>query len=140
MIITLLALLHAPAFAADAPSIVGNWVYYKKIYQGQEMPEEPNATLRLHFDFTADGNSHLYWWHEGDSDHCSRTAKYHLDGANLVEESLVIDPKNTQDCGSDPDMQPKDKATTPISFNGDDLVIRFHLNTDPLDFVWKKTQ
>lgn len=130
--------LVAPAQAADAPPIVGNWLYYKKIYDGRDIPEGPSATLRLHFDFTADGQSHLYWWHEGDSDHCSRTGKYHLEGENLVEESLVVDPNNTQDCASDPDMQPQDKVTTPISFMGEDLVIRFYLNNDPLDFVWKK--
>jgi hypothetical protein len=137
---TLLVLLGMPSHAADIPSIVGNWLYYKKVYQGQEIPEGPSATLRLHFDFTGDGQSHLYWWHEGDSDHCSRTGKYHIDGTNLVEDNLVIDPANTQDCSSDPDMQAKPSATTPISFRGDDLVIQFHLNSDPLDFVWKKTQ
>ncbi len=137
----LLALLSTlPAHAGDAPSLVGKWTFYKKVFDGQEMPESPQASLRLHFDFSASGDSSLYWWHEGDTDHCAQKGRYHVEGQTLVDEITWVDPANTVDCSSDPDMQQGRTTRTPFYFRGDDLAIRFQINGDPLDMVWKRTE
>lgn len=119
-------------------SVVGHWQFYKKIFQEQEMPEGPEATLRLHFEFSADGVSRLYWWHEGERDHCSRKARYQFDGSFLSEEVFWVDPENTYGCDRDPDMQLGRRTKTPVTFRGGDLVLSFHLGDEPLYLVWKK--
>ena len=148
--LALLCLLAARPAAADpvtnpsspapapAPSLVGNWVYFEKVYNGQELPDPPSATLRMHFDFTAAGESSLYWWHEGDTDHCAQKGKYHVDGQFLVNEITWVDPANTMDCSSDPDMQLGKDTRTPFYFRGAFLALKFNLNDDSLDMVWKK--
>lgn len=123
---------------AEDPSVVGHWFFYKKIYQGQEMPEPVNASLRLHFEFSAEGESFLYWWHEGDTDHCARKGRYHYEGGVLTDEIIWVDPKNTRECADDIDMQLGRKTRTPVHFIGDDLAIRFQIDGEPLDMVWKK--
>jgi hypothetical protein len=123
---------------ADTASLVGHWQFYKKVFQGQEMPEPPTATLHLHFEFTADGESSLYWWHESDGDHCARKGHYVVDGEVLRDEITWVDPKNTRDCSDDVDMQLGRKTSTPFFFSGPDLAIRFQLDGEPLDMVWKK--
>lgn len=138
----LLLLFSGASLAADgappAPGIAGHWQFYMKIYQGIEMPESPSATLRLHFEFSQDGVSRLYWWHEGDSDHCRREGRYRVEGSTLVDEVTWVDPENTFGCGSDPDMQLGRVTRTPFSFRADDLVLDFHLGDEPLYMVWKR--
>jgi hypothetical protein len=120
------------------PSLVGHWQFYKKIYQGQEMPEGPSATLRLHFDFDKDGVSHLYWWHVGEGDHCYREGRYRLTGNILSEEVTWVSPANTYGCSDDPDMKLGRKTNSPVRFVGNEFVTTFHLGDEPLDLVWKK--
>ena len=119
-------------------SLVGQWTFVAKIFDGETMPEGPHATLRLHFDFSAVGESSLYWWHEGDHDHCAQKGRYHVEGQTLVNEITWVDPANTEDCSSDPDMQLGRTTRTPFYFLGENLAIRFQLNGDPLDMVWNK--
>lgn len=139
LLLALLFSLAARAETAAPPNIVGTWLFYEKVYNGQVMPEPPSATLRLHFDFYPNGVSSLYWWHEGDKDHCTRRGRYSMDGSTLVEEVTWVDPGNTPECADDPDMQMGRKTRTPISFRGADLAIRFQLNGDALDMVFKRT-
>ena len=119
-------------------SIVGRWQFYKKIYHGQEMPEGPEATLRLFYEFSPNGESHLWWWHEGDRDHCSRKGYYQIKDGFLEERVFWVDPQNSIDCSSDPDMQPHRFTRTPIFFLGEDFALQFHLGEDELDLVWKR--
>jgi hypothetical protein len=120
------------------PVIVGHWLFYMKVYQGQEMPEPPQASLQMHFDFTAAGESTLSWRHTVDTDHCLRKAIYRIVGSVLEEEVVWLDPENTMDCSSDPDMQLGKKSRTPFYFRGNDLAIQFQINGEPLDMVWKR--
>lgn len=129
------------SFAADAfasPAVVGRWRFHKKIYQGTEIPEAPGATLRMFFEFDGAGESHLYWRHEGEKDHCSRKGRYHVEAGHIVEEVVWVDPENTFACGQDPDMQLGRKTRTPYYFHGKDLALRFHLGDEPLDLIWRK--
>ena len=119
--------------------IVGHWFYYKKIYKGTEMPEPPEATLRLHFEFYADGTDKLYWTHVGETDHCIRKGKYKFEKNELVDDVVWVDPDNSAECGRDPDMQQGKTTRTPISFheNGD-MWFHLFLGGDDLMYVWKR--
>ena len=136
-ILILLWCFPSLVWAAD-PSVVGHWFFYKKVYQGEDMLEPPGATLRLHFEFSAKGESFLYWWHEGAGDHCARRGQYTFNGGVLFDEIVWVDPKNSPECADDQDMQMGRKTKTPIHFIGDDLAIQFQLDGEPLDMVWKK--
>lgn len=125
-----------PSFAED--SLVGHWFYYEKIFQGQPMPEPPEATLRLHFEFYADGTDRLYWWHEGEEDLCSRTGKYRLEKGELVDTVIAVDPDNHPSCGRDPDMQLGKTTRTPYSYVGGDLHLALPFGEDTLVYVWKR--
>ncbi|MCO5143348.1 MAG: hypothetical protein M9962_09690 [Oligoflexia bacterium] len=138
MLLFFFSIFYALTTEAMPPSIVGHWFYYKKIYQGQEYPERPSSTLRLHFEFNEDGESHLYWWHEGLGDHCSRKGRFYIENDHIVDEVVWVDPNNTADCAYDPDMQKGRKTKTPYYFILDDLVVRFHIGGEPLDYVWKR--
>jgi hypothetical protein len=126
----------APALAED--SIVGHWLYFMKIYQGREIPEGPEATLRLHFEFSADGKSRLYWFHEGDRDHCERRGHYTVENSELVDTVDWVDPANTYGCNQDPDMQDGKLTRTPIGFRNGNLVMQLQLGEEQLFYVWKK--
>lgn len=141
-ILYLIVAIFLTSLRAEAipPSIIGHWLYYKKIYEGVEYPEGPNATLRLHFIFFENGESHLYWWHEGLDDHCSRKAKFKVVEDKIEEEIIWVDPNNTADCSYDPDMQMGKKAKIPYFFYGEDFVIRFHIGAEPLDYIWKRIE
>lgn len=136
-LILLLALISINA-NAQGSVVEGHWFFYKKIYQNQEIPEPPGATLRMHFEFSAKGESTLYWWHEGEKDLCRRKGIYSVEEDQIVDEVTWVDPKNSYHCVQDPDMQLGRRTRTPFYFRGGDLAIRFHLGDESLDLVWKK--
>jgi len=123
---------------AEEQTIIGQWFYIAKIYQGIEIPEHPESTLRLHFDFSVDGQSRLYWWHQNEGDFCERIGKYRIEAGNLVDEVTWINPKNSPGCGLDPDMQLGRVTTTAISFRGSELLLHLYIGNEPLIYVWKK--
>lgn len=134
----LILLLSAPAFGNSR--IVGEWLFYKKVFDGIEMPEPPGATLRLYFEFAEDGDSRLVWWHEGEGDYCERRGAYTVEDDLLIDEVVWVNPRNSRECARDPDMQLGRVTRTPFSFLGDDLVLHLHLQDKPLLYVWKRTR
>lgn len=137
--LTLLLLLVSgicPAWAE--PGLVGRWQFYKKVYQGIEMPEGPGATLRMHYEFSAAGESYLYWRHEGDTDYCGRKGRYFTEEGFLVEEVVWVDPENTYGCSRDPDMQLGRRTRTPYYFRDGDFALRFSLGDEGLDLLWRR--
>jgi len=138
--IAFLLLIFSIRVGAAEPSLEGHWFFYKKIYQKQEMPEPPGATLRMHFEFSAAGESSLYWWHEGEKDMCRRKGKYYVEADQIIDEVTWVDPENSRHCGQDQDMQMGRRTRTPFYFYGPDLAIRFHLGDETLDLVWKKIE
>lgn len=133
----LLAVGAVPARAEPDPALVGGWRFYKKVYQGIEMPEGPGATLRMFYEFNEAGESYLYWWHEGDTDHCGRKGRYSTEAGFLVEEVVWVDPENTYGCSRDPDMQLGRRTRTPYYFRDGDFALQFSLGDERLDLVWK---
>lgn len=130
--------ISQPAFAQDNPWIVGNWAYFMKIFQNVEMPLNPTSPNHLHFDFSANGESHLYWWNTELETHCERRGKYTLDGEYLVDTVTWVDPKNSIDCGSDPDMQLGKTARTHVFEKNSNLYVELNLGNEPLYYVWKR--
>lgn len=135
-LILFLALAHFPALADN--TLEGRWVYYKKIYQGQEYPEGPDSTLRLIYEFSAEGESRLYWWHEGQNDRCERRGRYEIEGDRLVDRVTWVDPDNFYGCSRDPDMQNGKVTKTPFYFRGPDWVLRLPFGGEEMQFVWKR--
>ncbi len=123
---------------AKASSVVGKWAYIMKVHQGIEFPEPPHATLRLRFEFLASGDSRLYWWHVGQGDHCERHGRYHLEGDQLVDRVVWVDPKNSYACSQDPDMQDGRITRTPFSFRGENLSLRLPFGGSEIFYIWKK--
>jgi hypothetical protein len=124
-----------PAWAGE---IEGHWQYYLKIFKGNEMPEPPEATLRLHFEFYPDGTNRLYWWHEGEDDLCSRTGRYRLEKGILIDEVIAVDPKNHGNCSRDPDMQLGKISRTPYELKKNQLILHLPFGDDTLLYVWKR--
>lgn len=133
--------LAAPSFAGGGGELlVGHWFYFKKIYQGREMLEPPEATLRLHYKFFADGTSRLYWWHDGEQDRCEREGRYHLENGTIVEEALNVDPGNHPFCSRDPDMQEGRVTRTRFEMVEGNLHLYLPFADDFLVYVWKKIE
>ena len=140
MKILLLLLTFLATTTAFAESLPGKWFYYKKVYREQEMPEPPEATLRLFFEFTETGESRLYWWHEGQNDHCERRGRYYVEGEVLVDQVTWVDPKNTYGCSSDPDMRLGRVTRTLLHFSDRDLWLNIGLGNESLFYVWKRVE
>lgn len=137
-ILALMLLILPLAASANGPaSPVGHWEYYKKIYQGKDMPMPPDATLRLHYEYRADGTSRLFWWNEGENNRCSREGKYTLEEGVIVEEATTVDPGNHPTCSSDPDMHEGKVSRTPYTFVNGDLHLTLPLGDEVLIYVWK---
>jgi len=134
--ILLMMLLNMPVAEANPQ---GNWEYYKKIYQDKHMPMPKDATLRLHYDFHADGTSRLYWWNEGENDRCEREGKYTFAEGVITEEATVIHPDNHATCSSDPDMQEGKVSNIPYAIEGEDLHLTLPLGDETLIYVWKRS-
>lgn len=135
-------LFAGSVFAKDVTSsrdLVGAWHYYKKVYKGADMPEPPEATLRLYFNFYEDGTDRLFWTYEGTNDWCERSGKFTVEKNILKDEIVWVNPHNSAECDKDPDMQLGRIAETPISLapNGD-LEIHLFIDQDPLLMVWKR--
>ncbi|MGZ3693945.1 MAG: hypothetical protein ACXWQO_07065 [Bdellovibrionota bacterium] len=136
-LILMLALFLIGQGASADDSLVGHWGYFMKIYKGQEIPEGPDATLRLRYELEADGSSHLFWWHVGEHDHCQRKGHYHTEENLLVDHTEWVDPENTETCSQDPDMQADKTTKTPFSFKDGNLLTRIQLGEEELFYVWK---
>lgn len=130
-------LLASPAASAE-DSLVGQWEFFMMIYKGQEIPQGPDATLRLRYEFFSTGESRLYWWHEGAGDHCERRGTYSIDENYLIDRVHWVDPNNTQDCSHDPDMQNGRETRTPFTFQNGNWLLRLAFGEDDLFYVWKR--
>ncbi|MGE3262761.1 MAG: hypothetical protein AB7K68_13345 [Bacteriovoracia bacterium] len=136
-LLLLLALTGTEGALAES-LLVGRWAYFMKIYDEQEMPEPPGATLRLRYEFSEAGISRLYWWHEGESDLCERRGHYRLELGILVDEVTWINPANSYGCSRDPDMQNGKITRTPISFENGNMLMRLQFGEEEIFYVWKK--
>lgn len=136
----LLLLLFSQAALAGGSQeeLLGHWFFYKKIYQGAEMPGPPGATLRLHFEFLPDGASRLYWWHEGEGDRCAREGRYFVENGVIIEEATWVDPGNHPNCSRDPDMREGKTSRIPFRLVGGDLHLHLPLAGESLIYVWRK--
>jgi hypothetical protein len=137
MSLLLTLLLTLSAAAADS-TIVGHWLYYKKIFRDIPMPEPPHAPLRLRFDFFPDGTNRLYWWREGQGDWCERMGKYRLEDGILEDKVTWVNPRNSAECARDPDMQLGRVTRTPVTFVDGDFHLHLHLGDDPLCMSGKR--
>jgi hypothetical protein len=125
--------------SGEESRLIGKWFYYKKIYGEIEMPEPPEATLRLYFEFSANGEERLYWWYEGQNVFCERKSVWEMRDSILYDRVTWVNPRNSNECGRDPDMQLGRETVSPLSFSDSgDLLLHMSLGDEPLIYVWKK--
>jgi hypothetical protein len=122
---------------AENSALVGHWGYFMKLIKGQEDPQTPQDTLRLRYFLEADGASRLFWWHEGEHDHCERRGHYTVEGDLLLDQTEWVDPANTETCSQDTDMQSGKLTKIPFTLKNGNLLTRIQLGEDELFYVWK---
>lgn len=137
-LLLLILLMLALPLSAFSEGIAGTWFYYKKIYQGHEMPEPPEAKLRLYISFSRDGISRLWYWHEGDGDFCERRGVYEWENSLLHDRITWVNPRNSSYCSQDPDMQLGHESYTPLSLNGGEIWLSVSVGDESLIYVWRK--
>lgn len=126
-----------PARAAEP--VEGRWQFYKKVFEGNEMPE-PEDGLKMFWEYGADGTSRLWWERKSSGESCNRKGEYHVEGDEIVEKATWIDPANTPFCEKDPDMTNGRETRNKFELRNGELVLFFHLNNEPLELVWKKVE
>lgn len=129
-----------PGFAeSQRAQLVGNWLFYKVIYQGAERPPF-NPDLIITFDFHPDGTDRLFWTRRGEHFYCERFGTYDYDGQWLTDEITWVNPKNGPGCNSDPDMQQGRRTSTRLELKQGELFLYFPVGDDLLIYVWKKLE
>lgn len=128
----------APGTAATAESPpLGRWQFTSYRYRGEERPR-PNPALLLFFEFNENGDDHLWWSHEGDTDHCERRGRFEVADGILEDWVVWVSPDNTVECGGDPDMQNGRRTKTPYRLNGDRLETDLGLGDDIFTYIWER--
>ena len=133
----ILSCVHTSSAMPFNAAIVGQWHFYKMVYQGKEMPpRDPN--LYLEFDFSEAGESHLFWKTQDKSTFCERRGSYYYDEPWLMDEIQWVNPNNTDDCATDPDMQMGHTTWTKAWMENGEFRLQFKVGDDDLVYVWKK--
>ncbi|MGE0763637.1 MAG: lipocalin family protein [Bdellovibrionales bacterium] len=113
--------------------IWGEWRYAGFIYEGQRYPL-PNQDLFLTFTFKPDGRVRLYWTRFNEDGFCEREATYSLEGDQLHQEVVWVNPDNRPDCSHDPDMTLGRKTSNRYQILGQEL--HLFLQLDDQDFIY----
>lgn len=118
---------------------MGKWHFIGFIYHGQfRLPLTPN--LFLTFTFQNDGTSILFWNRTGEPGFCERKGRFSIEQENLVDEVVWVNPKNSIDCGQDPDMQMGKKSTNAISLKEEKFHLEIGLAGEPFTYVFERLE
>jgi len=121
------------------PSIVGKWEFTSYLYNGRELPK-PNPDLNITFEFKDDGMSRLYWDRNQEVGFCERTAQYQYSERFIFETIVWVNPKNSFDCGRDPDMQLGRSSQTEYRITNNRLETRVLVGDLDVWYIWQKVQ
>lgn len=81
----------------------GTWQYYAYRYRGAVLPSaDPSLVMR--FQFKSSGTDDLSWKNDSGI-FCERRATYSAINGEINEDVTWINPKNSAECASDPNMQ-----------------------------------
>ncbi len=115
---------------------VGHWKFSEMIYQGQTI-SIPNPDLNLVWTFFSNGTERLYW-DRGTPDFCERWSHYTIDQNQLTTEVFALNPKNSSECGKDPDMQVGKISKVKLEIFETKIYLYFQLSDEQLIYVLKK--
>lgn len=119
---------------AAAESLVGTWKFTNLIYQNQIFPL-PNPDLNLRWTFFQNGTERLYWDHGNVGVFCERWGFYSLQESILREEGFALNPKNSPDCGKDPDMQLPRITYTRLEWNNGKIHLYLKAGSEDLIYA-----
>lgn len=120
-----------------AQGLFGSWQYFQYIYKDNVFkPHDP--TLKVIYELSDNGDSHLYWQNDDLSVSCERRGKYTFDSTHIVDTVTWINPNNTLGCSRDPDMQQGLSTKTRYFVQEDILTLELFINEDPLLYMMKR--
>lgn len=117
--------------------IIGQWQFYKYNYQGNDLPPI-DPTMSIFYEFSAEGDSRLYWYNEDKSIQCERRGKYVYSEGKILDQVTWVSPQNTSQCGADPDMKMGTTTSTKADVSATDLTLHLHLGDHPLLYIMKR--
>lgn len=131
---------HEPGqeYTNDDNRVYGSWFYVAKIIDGTRVPEPESATLRLFFEYFPNQGSRLYWYHLGENDWCERRGNYVTRAGHIYDEVTWVNPNNSRQCASDPDMQHGRYTRTRYEIVDGELHLFFQVGEIQLIMVWQK--
>lgn len=125
---------------AVSQTLIGQWQFYKMVYQGQELPPR-DSNLVLRYTFAEDGVSHLKWFYKNDAKYnCERRGEYTAESSFFNDKVVWVNPENSIQCAGDSDMQLGRTSHVPYFFIDEDLYTAIPLNDDYIYYVWKKIE
>jgi len=100
-----------------------------------------DSNLVLQYTFEESGVSRLKWSYKNDSKfHCERIGQFSFDESNFYDKVTWVNPDNSVQCGSDPDMQLGRISQVPYSIVEGDLFTKIPLNGEVIYYVWKRIE
>lgn len=133
---TLIALLLCGlALPAHATSIYGVWQYDGFHYEGHRYPN-PNPDLFLTFTFD-DTQSRLFWKRQNETGFCERLAEFKVSDGYLWQKVTWLNPKNSFECGKDPDMRLGSETQVRFQITDEHLELYFDINGKEFIYLLK---
>ena len=115
----------------------GIWSYDGYVYQNIRYPN-PNPTLHVEFDFFSKELISLKWYRDGENSFCQRIATYDLKKQILQQNIIWVNPRNTIECASDPDMQLNKKTFNKLVQFKNEMHLYLELNGSDFIYILKK--
>ncbi|RME14817.1 MAG: hypothetical protein D6797_07995 [Bdellovibrio sp.] len=128
---------HNQSSSCTLNKIFGVWQYYKFIYEGKEHPPL-HPDLQMIFEFNPNGTNRLYWTYKGQNLFCERKGQYIYKDCVLLDKITWVNPNNSPNCASDPDMRKGRITKTKLQIINGELYLWLSLAGKPFIYVWRK--
>ena len=120
-----------------ALSLVGDWHYFKMVFQGHEMPPR-DPRLDLRFDFKSDGQNRLYWSYDQGQTFCERRGMYSVSSNQIDDLVTWVNPQNRSDCGQDPDMQVGNHTLSNFEIRNDQFRLEIPFGNENITYIFER--
>lgn len=115
------------------------WEYADYIYRQERRPR-PNLALHVRFEFNTDSLMNLSWFRDNEDTYCHRTAEYTWI-QNIIHQKIIwVDPRNSIECGLDPDMQLGRESDNVLEMVGNELFLHLELGGEDFIYVLKRIE
>lgn len=118
--------------------LTGTWQYYAYRYRGSVQPPG-DASLILRFQFNTAGIDDLSWTDDSGTS-CERRATYKQLNGEIEDHVSWVNPQNSADCASDPNMQPDVDTQFVYRLVNGHLEIDVDLGAEAITYLWRKTK